>query len=327
MDGSHDHRMGVLRIVATPIGNLGDITDRARESLGSAHAVFCEDTRVTGRLLSALGIAHAGRLERLDENLLARDGAQAVLDVLRSGRDVAYCSDAGMPGISDPGQRLVSAARQEGFEVEVLPGASAVPCALASSGIEANAHFFGGFLPRKEGERRDLLRGLSRLDAALVLYESPKRLVPSLRTIAEELPSRKVAVCRELTKLHEEVVLGEAPEVLRELEARDAVKGEIAIVIGPPTHAEATAADDERTAKARRVARALVREGVSKRAIREILQDACDIPRNPAYDIVETMAGMADEEALGGIPCEDADGFVQAPSAEAHRLEAQGATP
>lgn len=277
-----------LSLVATPIGNLGDMTSRAVEALRQAGAVFCEDTRVTGKLLSALGIEGAhSKLRRLDENAISRDGARDVLAVLTQGGSAAYCSDAGMPGVSDPGSRLVCEVRAAGFAVEVLPGASAVECAFVASGTSAQAYLFGGFFPRKQGEREQLLASLASLDAALVFYESPKRIASALESVAEAFPLREVAVCRELTKLHEEVVRGCAADVAAEFAARDAgVKGEIALVVDPPSASELDACASASLDAARELAALLAGSGgVDKREAVDALRRFCGISRNDAYDI------------------------------------------
>ena len=208
---------GKLVIVPTPIGNLGDMTLRSLEALREADVVCAEDTRVTGKLLAHFGIEK--RLVRLDEAMIGSRAA-GVVERVAAGEVVAYCSDAGMPGVSDPGLRLVAAAREAGVAVEVLPGASAAACAYVASGTVCPRFYFGGFFPRKAAEQRSVLEELRGLDAALVFYESPNRLVAALSAIAEVLPWREVAVCRELTKLHEEVARGTAAELCERFAAR-----------------------------------------------------------------------------------------------------------
>ncbi len=202
-------KAGRITIVPTPIGNLGDITLRALDALRTADVVCAEDTRVSGGLLAALGISK--RLERLDENAMGSRAADVVARAA-DGQHIAYCTDAGMPGVSDPGMRLVAAAREAGVAVEVLPGASAAITAYVASGTACSRFYFGGFFPRKAGERERMLDSLRSLDAALVFYESPNRLCDALDTIARAYPMRQVAVCRELTKLHEEVARGTASQ-------------------------------------------------------------------------------------------------------------------
>ncbi len=213
---------GKLVICPTPLGNLGDMTERALAALRAADVVCAEDTRVTGRVLAAYGIEK--RLERLGEALIGERGAGIVQRVL-DGETVAYCSDAGMPGVSDPGLRLVRAAREAGAAVEVLPGPTAAATAYVASGCDNPRFYFGGFFPRKDAERAALLDGLRALDAALVFYESPNRLASALAALAAALPQREAAVCRELTKLHEEVVRGPLPELRDEFAERTGAGG------------------------------------------------------------------------------------------------------
>lgn len=282
---------GKLVICPTPLGNLGDMTERALAALRAADVVCAEDTRVTGRLLAAYGIEK--RLERLDEALIGERAASLVRRVL-DGEVIAYCSDAGMPGVSDPGLRLVRAAREAGASVEVLPGPTAAATAYVASGCDNPRFYFGGFFPRKAAEQRSVLEELRGLDAALVFYESPNRLVAALSAIAEVLPWRAVAVCRELTKLHEEVARGTAAE-LRELFAARAkepggVRGEIALVIDAPGEAEAAAGAEIATASATARAAELVAEGLRTKEVAKRLTVEFGIPRNDAYELAMQAA-------------------------------------
>ena len=226
---------GVLSVVGTPIGNLRDVTPRALETLRAADLLLCEDTRVTSKLLAHFGIRVP--LQRADENVLAERVAPAIARIEAGGR-VAFVSDAGMPGVSDPGQRLVDAALDRGLRVEVIPGPSAVTCALVASGLPMEHFFFEGFLPRKASAMASRLEALAGIPGALVVYESPHRVASTLGRIAEEFPARQVALVRELTKLHEEVVRGASLEVARKLAARETLRGECVIVIGAPDAAE-----------------------------------------------------------------------------------------
>ena len=282
---------GKLIICPTPIGNLGDMTERALEALRSADAVCAEDTRVTGKLLAAFRIEK--RIERLDEALIG-ERASSLVERVAAGEVIAYCSDAGMPGVSDPGLRLVRAAREAGVPVEVLPGATAVATAYVASGSANPRFYFGGFFPRKAAEQRSVLEELRGLDAALVFYESPNRLVAALSAIAEVLPWRAVAVCRELTKLHEEVAWGTAAE-LRELFVARAkepggVRGEIALVIDAPGEAEAAAGAEIATASATARAAELVAEGLRTKEVAKRLAAEFGIPRNDAYNLAMQAA-------------------------------------
>lgn len=226
---------GVLSMVGTPIGNLGDLTPRAAQAFRDADVICCEDTRVTSKLLAYLGISKP--LVRCDENVISRRAPELV-DRLLAGERIAFASDAGMPSVSDPGQVLVDAAREAGARVEVLPGPSACVTALVLSGIPCDQFFFEGFLPRKHGERVKRLRRLASIPGALLFYESPYRAEASLEAIAEVFPGRVVALCRELTKLHEEVLRDEAPVLLERLRERGELKGEMVIVVAPPSEEE-----------------------------------------------------------------------------------------
>ena len=226
---------GLLSMVGTPIGNLRDASPRVVETLAAADVVLCEDTRVTGRLLSCLGVR--APLRRCDENVIL-ERVPEVLEELEGGRRVAFVSDAGMPGVSDPGQRLVDAALDRGLRVEVVPGPSAVTCALVASGLPMDHFFFEGFLPRKAGERDRRLRALSRVPGAVVLYESPHRVQATLEAVASALPARRVALVRELTKVHEECLRAPAAELARAVAERGEVRGECVIVVGGPDERE-----------------------------------------------------------------------------------------
>jgi 16S rRNA (cytidine1402-2'-O)-methyltransferase len=227
-----------LYIVATPIGNLGDITLRAVETLKAVAAVACEDTRVTGKLLHHLGIK--ARLMRYDDHAseAARDGVLA----LAAREPVALVSDAGTPLISDPGYKLVRAAREAGIAVTALPGASALLAALAVAGLPSDRFLFAGFLPAKDKARRDALAALANVPATLVFYETGPRLADSLAALEDVLPCREVAVARELTKLHEECRTGSAADLAAHYAAHPP-KGEIVLLIGPPGEAADGAVD------------------------------------------------------------------------------------
>ena len=284
---AQEHSAGKLIICPTPLGNLGDMPPRAHTALEMCDVVCCEDTRVTGKLLAALGIQK--RLERLDEASLAQK-ADSVLDRVEAGECVCYCSDAGMPGVSDPGQRLIERAYERGLAVEVLPGGTAVATAYVASGFTAPCFYFGGFFPRKAGERAAVLESLRALDAVLVFYESPNRIVSALEAVAEAFPLRNVAVCRELTKIHEEVVRGLSGEVAQEFAkcaAEGQVKGEIVLVIDAPSIAEVDAQASASAHDAREEAAALLAAGeLSKKEIVAHLRKTYGLSRNDAYEIV-----------------------------------------
>ncbi len=281
---------GILSVVGTPIGNLRDASPRVLETLGAADVVLCEDTRVTGRLMSAFGL-HV-RLERCDENVMG-EKVEGVLARLAAGERVAYVSDAGMPGVSDPGQRLVDAALDAGMRVEVIPGPSAVTCALVASGLASERFFFEGFLPRRRGAQLERLAELAAVPGTLVVYESPRRVAETLANVAEVMPGRRVALVRELTKLHEEVVRGEATELAERVAARGEVRGECVVVISAPSAAELGA----RRAAVAGPALTLEEEiaaglaaGEPKSALAKRLARSFSLPRAEVYDAVVAAA-------------------------------------
>ncbi len=217
---------GHLILVPTPIGNLGDLTERAKAALASADLVACEDTRRTGGLLKHLGIEKP--LLRFDDHA----GEEAFLRVaaeLGQGKVIAYCSDAGMPGINDPGFEIARAAREAGAEVEVLPGASAVLLAVVASGLPCHAFSFLGYLPSRSEPRRTFLKALAGREETSVVFETPHRIQETLSQLSELLPDREIALGRELTKLHETWYRGAPSEVIRALGKED--RGEMVLVI------------------------------------------------------------------------------------------------
>lgn len=218
-----------LHIVATPIGNLGDITVRALDTLAAADAVACEDTRKTGRLLQVYGLKRP--LVRYDDH--AGDRAlPGLMERLERGEIVALVTDAGTPLISDPGYRLVAAAREAGHPVTTAPGASSVMAALSIAGLPTDRFLFAGFLPPRSAARRKVAAALP-TDTTLVLFESARRLAAALADLADVLGPRDAAICRELTKLHEEAVSGSLADLAKRYAASDAPKGEIVIVVAP----------------------------------------------------------------------------------------------
>ncbi len=227
-----------LYIVATPIGNLGDITLRASDVLARCDGIACEDTRVTQKLIRHLGISKP--LWRYDDHSAPNDRAR-LIESMRQ-RAVALVSDAGMPLVSDPGFRLVKEAREAGVPITALPGANAPLTALALSGLPNDRFLFAGFLPPKEKARADVLEELGRVRSTLIFFETAPRLAKSLKAIAEVLPGREVAVARELTKMFEECRTGSAAELLAHYEAHPP-KGEIVLLVGPRPEVEHDAED------------------------------------------------------------------------------------
>lgn len=220
---------GTLFIVSTPIGNLGDLSARAAETLAAVDVIACEDTRRTGRLLSRLGFKR--RLVSLHEHN-ERKRLSGLLEELGRGCSIALVSDAGTPLLSDPGYLLVREAVAAGLDVRVVPGPSAAIAALTLSGLPPHPFTFLGFPPPKTGRRRRFYRHHAALDHTLVIFESPHRLLASLRDLAAELGNRPVALAREMTKMHEEVLRGSLEEIIAEVEEREALKGEFVVVVG-----------------------------------------------------------------------------------------------
>ena len=263
---------GRLVVCPTPIGNLDDVTLRALEALRSADVVACEDTRHTRKLLERHGI-RARLLSYHEHNERAR--ARELVGRVRAGEVVALVSDAGTPGVSDPGQLLVRSCREAGLAVEVLPGPSAIVTALVASGLPAGRFRFIGFLPRR---RSELEAELGRGDETLVAFESPKRVPSTLRALAELEPERKVAVCRELTKLHEEVVVGSAEELAERFER--GTRGEIVLVL----RAAAEQALQERELEdAIEAVDRLVQAGARRRSAAQVVASLTGFPANRLY--------------------------------------------
>jgi 16S rRNA (cytidine1402-2'-O)-methyltransferase len=254
-----------LHIVATPIGNMRDITLRALDVLRAADLIACEDTRVFAKLaghydIAAPTVAYSDATQEANEPRIVR--------ALAAGKRVALVSDAGTPLISDPGFRLVRAALAGGHPVTAAPGVSAVPLALALSGLPTDRFFFGGFLPAKAGERRRAIGEAAGIPSTLIFFEAPHRLAASLADLAELLGGRPAAIARELTKLFEEVRRAPLPELARHYASRPDVKGEIVIVIGPPEAEAALSADTVDEALRTAMAAASVKDAAAEVAAR-----------------------------------------------------------
>jgi 16S rRNA (cytidine1402-2'-O)-methyltransferase len=263
-----------LHIVATPIGNLGDITLRALETLAGADVIACEDTRVTHKLLDRYGIARP--LTPYHEHN-ATKARPMLLRRLAEGAAIALVSDAGTPLISDPGYKLVRAAQDAGHTVTALPGASAVMAALAVAGLPTHQFLFVGFLPPKETARRARIAELARIAATLVLFETGPRLAATLTDLAAGLgEQREAALCRELTKLHEEIRRGELAK-LAEAYADQPPRGEIVLVIAPPPASEPVGPAETETMLRQALARVSLKDAVGEVA------DATGLPRREVY--------------------------------------------
>src|SRR5580698_3321616 len=236
-----------LYLVATPIGNLEDITLRALRVLKEVDVIACEDTRQTQKLLNHYAIA-TRTTSYHDHNEMTR--AAELVKEIQEGASVALLTDAGMPGISDPGYRLISLAIRHHVPVVPIPGASAFLSALVASGLPTDSFRFSGFLPAKRGERRAVLEAIRTSPRTQVFYEAPHRIVEALTDVVEVLGSaRHVVIAREVTKLHEEFLRGRASEVLETLKSRDAEKGEITLLIGKAEEAEAQAVEPHMTVR------------------------------------------------------------------------------
>ena len=270
-----------LYLCATPIGNMGDITLRVLETLKRAEAIFCEDTRNTGAMLNKLGIKK--RLESCHEHN-EEAAAQRVSELIRAGKPVAYVSDAGMPCISDPGERLVRVCIEQGLPFEVLPGASASLTAAILSGLPTKKLYFCGFLPREKSERNAQLAEIKRITATAVIYESPYRVGATLKELCEVLGDRKAAVVREITKLYEEAARGTLSS-LAEKYAENPPKGECVIVLSGEAAQEAPAEGlDE-------LLNRLLSEGLSVKDAAKQAAMLLDLPRNEAYKRAMELKG------------------------------------
>lgn len=267
-----------LYVVSTPIGNLSDLTDRAREVLRTVPVVFAEDTRRTGRLLTSID-ASPELVSLHEHNEASR--VPELLERLEAGSACALVSDAGVPSVSDPGRRAVRAALEGGHAVRAVPGASAVTAALSVAGLPADRFVFLGFPPRSGGDRERWLERCAALEWTGVTFESPRRVADLLEDWeARGLGDRRCVVCRELTKLHEELIHGTVSEMAARIGEAE-LRGEVTIVLAGGEPAGWEARRDEVEA----VARELVEQGLSTRDVAERLQSRFDVPRNAAYEL------------------------------------------
>lgn len=263
---------GRLTVCPTPIGNMDDVSKRVREALVMADYIACEDTRRTGRLLDRLEIRPKPRLVSNHEGNEASRAVELVKRMERGDR-IALVSDAGMPAISDPGYRLIQACIERGVEIEVLPGPSVIPVALVASGLPTDRWRFEGFLPKRSGEMERVLNSAE----TVIAFESPRRIANSLAALAQLAPNRPAAVCREMTKLHEEVSRGTLTELA--LRFKGEVKGEIVLVIGP-----AAAADHgQDIAFAVEALKRLVKSGARPRAAATVVASLTGTRANDLY--------------------------------------------
>jgi 16S rRNA (cytidine1402-2'-O)-methyltransferase len=281
-----------LHIVATPIGNLGDITLRALQTLAGADLIACEDTRVTRKLLDRYAIAtpltpyHDHNAAKVRPRLLQR---------LADGAAIALVSDAGTPLVSDPGFKLVRAAQDAGHAITALPGASATLAALTVAGLPTDQFFFAGFLPPKEAARRARIAELGRIPATLVLFETGPRLAATLADLAAGLGSRNAAVCRELTKLHEEVRRGDLATLTQSYAASEP-RGEIVVVVAPPLEQAQTSASDTDS---------LLRAALTRVSLKDAVGEVAEVtglPRRELYQRALALAGETGQEPHHAAP-------------------------
>ena len=225
----HDTR---LYIVATPIGNLGDISQRAKEILNTADVIAAEDTRVTKKLFSLLGLSLQKKFIVYEDHS-ENERYQDIINLINQGQMVALVSDAGSPLISDPGYKLVRECRKQNIKISVIPGACAVVCALQLSGLPTNRFMFAGFVPNKEKARLDLFSELNNINTTLVLYDTANKIDKTLSAIEKIMPNREIAIVREITKMYEECISGTASELIKKINDNP-LKGELVLVIEPP---------------------------------------------------------------------------------------------
>lgn len=273
-----------LYLAATPIGNLGDITLRALETLAGSDVICCEDTRVTRKLLDRYGITvplspyHEHNAAAMRPKILAR---------LAQGESVTLVSDAGTPLISDPGFKLVREACAVGFPVHALPGPSSILAALSVAALPTDRFFFEGFLPAKEGARRNRITELARIGVTLVLFESGARVQDSLRDLAEILGARDIAICREMTKLHEDIrrfSLADVETQAAQLETR----GEFVLVIGPPTEDAGRMSEDQLDA--------LLREQLAHGSVKDAVAAAVELSGHPKREVYARALALAHKD-------------------------------
>lgn len=264
-----------LYIVATPIGNLSDLSPRAKEVLTEADVIAAEDTRVAKKLFSLLGIPSRKTFITYEDHS-EQERFQEIIDFINAGKMVALISDAGSPLISDPGFKLVRECRKQGIKVTTIPGACAVICALQLSGLPTNRFMFAGFIPNKDKARCDLFTELKNINTTLVLYETALRLEKTLAVLEQIMPHREIAVVREISKIYEECIFGSVSDVRQRL-IQNPIKGEIVLVIAPPAAEEYTTPDIEELLR-EELQHSTVKEAVKK------ISETYKLKRNDVYE-------------------------------------------
>jgi 16S rRNA (cytidine1402-2'-O)-methyltransferase len=280
-----------LHLVSTPIGNLGDITLRALETLAGVDIIACEDTRITRRLTERYSISALLKPYHEHNAALARP---KILERLAQGASIALVSDAGTPLISDPGFKLVREVCAAGHQVIALPGPSSVLAALAVAALPTDRFFFEGFLPPREAARRARLTELARIDATLVIFESGNRVEDTLRDLAEIMGARDAAICRELTKLHEEVRRAPLPELAKSADALE-TRGEFVLVIGPPAASSGIMSEDDLDE--------LLRSALKRDSVKDAVAHAVEVSGRPRREIYARALELARQDHA-----EDGDG-------------------
>lgn len=264
-----------LYIVATPIGNLGDLSPRAREILTKADVIAAEDTRVAKKLFNLLGISLQKMFIKYEDHS-EQENYQSIINLIKEGNMVALISDAGSPLISDPGYKLVRECRQQNIYVTALPGSCAVICALQLSGLPTNRFMFAGFVPNKDSARKNLFTELKGINTTLVLYETAKRLDKTLAIMNDIMPDREIAIVREISKIYEECLWGHITDIQQQLK-NNPIKGEIVLVVSPPS--EKQKSDIDLTALLTvELQHSSVKEAVKK------ITDTYHLKRNDVYD-------------------------------------------
>lgn len=272
-----------IYVVATPIGNLGDISARALEVLAKADVIACEDTRVTKKLFSLLGLSLKKKFITLEDHNEEQQAA-TIIEFVKQGLNVAQVSDAGCPLISDPGYKLVRQARAAGVEIWTIPGPCALICALQLSGLPTNSFMFAGFIPNKDKARTDLFNKLKDIDTTLVFYETANRIVKTLNAAREIFGGREMAVAREITKLYEECLNGTAEELLSKFADKEP-KGEMVLMIAPPKEHQLSEVDME----------ALLRDELLKSSVKTAVKKMVDTYGFNKNDVYELALKLKDE--------------------------------
>lgn len=271
-----------LYVVATPIGNLKDISIRALETLAGVDAIACEDTRVTRKLLDHYGI-RVPLTPYHDHN--AESARPRLLERIAAGEAIALVSDAGTPLVSDPGYKLVRQAREAGLSVTSIPGATSVIAALTNAGLPTDRFFFDGFLPAKSAQRQRRIGELARIPATLVLLESGPRLAGTLAALAEEFGAREAAVCREMTKLHEETRRGPLDFLARHYAEGGETRGEIVIVVHPPRQDEALPDAEQLDA--------MIVAGLASGSVKDVASEIAEMTGLPRRDVYRRALALA----------------------------------